>query len=120
LHHLYRAMAWLAEELPEKDRDGRTPFAPRCLKDVVAERLFVHWRDLLTRLDLVFMDTTRASPPGGMAMYALPTGVNHRTAAFAYRGGSPWDKRDSVSDRRARAASAGRPPDRHWSWQNDR
>ena len=30
-------------------------------------------------------------------MYALPTGLNHRTAAFAYRGGSPWDKRDSVS-----------------------
>jgi hypothetical protein len=39
----------------------------------------------------------QASPPGGMAIYALPTGVNHRTAAFAYRGGSPWDKRDSVS-----------------------
>jgi hypothetical protein len=37
------------------------------------------------------------SPPGGMAIYALPTGVNHRTAAFAYRGGSPWDKRDFVS-----------------------
>jgi glyoxylase-like metal-dependent hydrolase (beta-lactamase superfamily II) len=32
-----------------------------------------------------------------MALYALPTGVNPRTAAFAYRGGSPWDKRDSVS-----------------------
>ena len=58
LHHLYRAMAWLGEELPEKDQDGRTPFAPRCLKDVVEERLFVHRRDLLTRLDLVFMDTT--------------------------------------------------------------
>ncbi len=39
----------------------------------------------------------QASPPNGMAIYALPTGVNHRTAAFAYRGGSPWDKRDSVS-----------------------
>src|SRR6516225_8701266 len=39
----------------------------------------------------------QASPPDGMAIYALPTGVNHRTAAFAYRGGSPWDKRDSVS-----------------------
>jgi hypothetical protein len=31
-------MAWLGEELPEKDQDGRTPFAPRCLKDVVEER----------------------------------------------------------------------------------
>jgi len=39
----------------------------------------------------------QASPPNGMAIYALPTGLNHRTAAFAYRGGSPWDKRDSVS-----------------------
>ena len=46
------------EELPEKDQDGRTPFVPRCLKDVIEERLFAHRRDLLTRLDLVFMDTT--------------------------------------------------------------
>ena len=58
LHHLYRAMAWLGEELPETEQDGRTPFAPRCVKDVVEERLFVRRRDLLTRLDLVFMDTT--------------------------------------------------------------
>jgi len=33
-----------------------------------------------------------------MAIYSLATGVNHRTAAFAYRGGSPFDKRDSVSN----------------------
>ena len=58
LHHLYRAMAWLGEELPEKEQDGRTPFAPRCRKDVIEERLFAHRRDLFTRLDLVFMDTT--------------------------------------------------------------
>ena len=58
LHHLYRAMAWLGEELAAKDQDGRTPFAPRCRKDVVEERLFAHRRDLFTRLDLVFMDTT--------------------------------------------------------------
>jgi len=37
-----------------------------------------------------------ASPPLGMAIYALPTGVIHRTPAFAYRGGSPWEKWDSV------------------------
>src|SRR5579863_5303880 len=58
LHHLYRAMAWLGEELPAAEQDGRTPFAPRCLKDVVEERLFAHRRDLFTQLDLVFMDTT--------------------------------------------------------------
>jgi hypothetical protein len=32
-------MAWLGEELPEQEQDGRTPFAPRCAKDVVEERL---------------------------------------------------------------------------------
>jgi Transposase DDE domain len=58
LHHLYRAMAWLGEELPEQEQDGCTPFSPRCTKDVVEERLFAHRRDLLTRLELVFMDTT--------------------------------------------------------------
>src|ERR1700687_5526654 len=58
LHHLYRAMAWLGEELPAAEQDGRTPFAPRCLKDVVEERLFERRRDLFTKLDLVFMDTT--------------------------------------------------------------
>jgi Transposase DDE domain len=58
LHHLYRAMAWLGEELPAEEQDGRTPFAPRCLKDVVEERLFEKRRDLFSKLDLVFMDTT--------------------------------------------------------------
>ncbi len=58
LHHLYRAMGWLGEELPAAEQGGRTPFAPRCLKDVIEERLFAYRRDLFTRLDLVFMDTT--------------------------------------------------------------
>jgi hypothetical protein len=30
LHHLYRAMAWLGEELAEDQQYGATPFAPRC------------------------------------------------------------------------------------------
>jgi hypothetical protein len=58
LHHLYRAMAWLGEPLPDSEQDARTPFAPRCTKDLVEERLFTHRRDLFSRLDLVFMDTT--------------------------------------------------------------
>ena len=41
-----------------REQDGRTPFAPRCVNDLVEERLFAYRRDLLTRLDLVFMDTT--------------------------------------------------------------
>ena len=65
-------MAWLGEELPAREQDrlplradlgGRpwepgTPFAPRCTKDLVEERLFRHRRDLFSRLDLVFMDIT--------------------------------------------------------------
>ena len=58
LHHLYRAMAWLGEALPAEQQDDATPFAPRCTKDLIEERLFAHRRDLFSRLDLVFMDTT--------------------------------------------------------------
>jgi hypothetical protein len=56
LHHLYRAMAWLGEELD--DQRAATPFAPRCTKDLVEEALHGHRRDLFTDLDLVFFDTT--------------------------------------------------------------
>jgi hypothetical protein len=58
LHHLYRAMAWLGEELPEAQQKDRTPFAPRCIKDRIEEEVFAHRRDLFTDLQLVFFDTT--------------------------------------------------------------
>src|SRR5271165_3976672 len=58
LHHLYRTMAWLGEELPQDQQDAATPFAPRCVKDVLEEELFGRRRDLLSTLDVVFMDTT--------------------------------------------------------------
>jgi hypothetical protein len=58
LHHLYRAMAWLGEELPEDQQAGKTPFAPRCIKDRIEEELFAHRRDLFSGLQLVFFDTT--------------------------------------------------------------
>ena len=58
LHQLYRAMAWLGEALPDAEQEGATPFAPRCIKDLIEERLFQYRRDLFSRLDLVFMDTT--------------------------------------------------------------
>lgn len=35
-----------------------------------------------------------ATPPKEMAVVALITGVNHRTAAYGYRGGSFFDKRE--------------------------
>ena len=56
LHHLYRAMAFLGEEI--EDQRERTPFSPRCTKDVVEEAMFNERRDLFTGLDLVFFDTT--------------------------------------------------------------
>jgi transposase len=58
LHHLYRAMAWLGKELPEEDQKGATPFAPRCIKDVIEEGIFQRRRDLFGDLTLVFFDTT--------------------------------------------------------------
>ena len=58
LHHVYRAMAWLGERLPEDQQGGATPFAPRCTKDVFEEALFERRRDLFSHLDLVFFDTT--------------------------------------------------------------
>jgi Transposase DDE domain len=58
LHHLYRAMGWLGDELPRKEQADKTPFAPRCNKDLVEEALFARRRDLFTELRLVFFDTT--------------------------------------------------------------
>ncbi len=58
LHQLYRAMAWLGEPLGEVDQDGATPFAPRCIKDLIEEGLFHRRRDLFSELALVFYDTT--------------------------------------------------------------
>jgi hypothetical protein len=61
LHHFYRAMAWLGEELPEAEQAGATPFAPRCVKDLIEERMVAQRRDLFSELSVVFMDTTTLS-----------------------------------------------------------
>jgi len=50
LHHLYRAMAWLGEELPAAEQAHRTPFAPRTTKDQIEEALFARRRDLFSTL----------------------------------------------------------------------
>src|SRR3982751_3001237 len=64
LHHLYRAMAWLGEELPADQQGGATPFAPRAVKDLIEEELFARRRDLFSELSVVFMDTTSLSFTG--------------------------------------------------------
>jgi transposase len=58
LHHLYRAMAWLGEQLPTEQQQGSTKLVQRCTKDVIEEQLFARHRDLFTDLDVVFFDTT--------------------------------------------------------------
>src|SRR5215217_3082273 len=67
LHHLYRAMAWLGEELDaaEGGQAHATPFVPRCVKDQIEEALFARRRDLFSELSVVFMDTTSLSFEGG-------------------------------------------------------
>jgi transposase len=66
LHHLYRAMAWLGEELNAADggQAHATPFVPRCVKDLIEEALFARRRDLFSELSVVFMDTTSLSFEG--------------------------------------------------------
>jgi hypothetical protein len=58
LHQLYRAMAYLGEELAEEEQTGATPFSPRCVKDQVEEALYRRQQDLFSDLELVFFDTT--------------------------------------------------------------
>lgn len=58
LQHLYRAMAWLGEELDKPEQQDATPFSPRCIKDTIEEALFARRRDLFTGLSLAFFDTT--------------------------------------------------------------
>jgi len=78
LHHLYRAMAFLGEEVA--DQRHRTPFAPRCIKDVIEEDLFHARRDLFTSLDLVFFDTTTLyfEGEGGATIGARGHNKDHR------------------------------------------
>ena len=80
LHHLYRAMAWLGEELPEDQQFAATPFAPRCTKDLIEEGLFAFRRDLFTNLDLVFYDTTSIyfEGEGGEALGQYGHSKDHR------------------------------------------
>jgi len=56
-HHLYRATGFLWEHLPDHAQDGQTLTARR-IKDKIEEMLFAKNRSLLSKLDLVFFDTT--------------------------------------------------------------
>lgn len=55
LQHLYRAMGFLGEPLPNEEMVLRSP---RCVKDLIEESLFDRRRDLFSQVDLLFFDTT--------------------------------------------------------------
>ncbi len=78
LHHIYRAMAFLGEQLD--DQKDATPFAPRCIKDVIEEDMFFERRDLFTGVDLVFFDTTSIyfEGVGGQAIGKRGNSKDHR------------------------------------------
>ncbi|WP_026987648.1 IS1634 family transposase [Fodinicurvata fenggangensis] len=80
LHHFYRAMAWLGEELPADRQAQATPFAPRTVKDEVEEALFERRRDLFTDLSVVFLDTTSLAfhGAGGETLGARGHSKDHR------------------------------------------
>ena len=80
LHHFYRAMAWLGEELPADRQAHATPFAARTIKDEIEEALFARGRDLFTDLNVVFMDTTSLSftGAGGDTLGARGYSKDHR------------------------------------------
>src|SRR5262249_25534682 len=77
LHPFYRAMAWLGEEIAPAGTDA---LAPRCIKDLIEERLFERRRDLFSDLSLVFMDTTSLSfyGAGGESLGAYGHSKDHR------------------------------------------
>ena len=79
LHHCYRAMAFIGEVLT--DQADATPFAPRCMKDLVEERLFGQHRQLFTGLDLVFFDTTSIyfEREGGTTLDQFGHSKDHRS-----------------------------------------
>jgi len=55
LHHLYRAMAWLGEELADQQGSG---LVPRTNKDLIEEQLFTKRRSLFNDVGLAIFDTT--------------------------------------------------------------
>jgi hypothetical protein len=95
LHHLYRAMAWLGEELPQDQQAGKTPFVPRCTKDRIEEEVFAHRRDLFTDLQLVFFDTTSIyfEGEGGQDIGQRGFSKDHRPDLYQMIVGAVLDSR---------------------------
>jgi transposase len=81
LHHYYRAMAWLGEELADEYQRDAVPFSPRCTKDRIEEGLFFRRRDLFSSLEVVFFDTTSIyfEGEGGQTLGEYGYSKDHRS-----------------------------------------
>jgi len=77
LHQLYRAMAWLGEELDDQSGATRTP---RRTKDLIEEALFARRRSLFSNLSVVLFDTTSLmfTGAGGENLGQLGVSKDHR------------------------------------------
>jgi len=93
LQHLYRAMAWLGEELPQAQQQGSTKLVPRCTKDLFEEQLFAQRRDLFTELEVVFFDTTSIyfEGQGGDALGQYGHSKDHRPDEYQMVVGAVLD-----------------------------
>ncbi len=93
LHHLYRAMTFLGEVLPDAPTAGR--FGPRRNKDLIEEKLFDKNRDLFSNLDLVFFDTTSIyfQGQGGVHFGHRGFSKDHRPDLFQMIVGAVLDDR---------------------------
>lgn len=110
LQHFYRAMAWLGEEIAPTPAGA---LAPRCIKDLIEERLFERRRDLFTDLSVVFMDTTSLSFEGeggeslGECGYSKDFRPDLRQMIFGLvMDGAGWPVRDVARQYRARDGAA--------------
>jgi transposase len=93
LHHLYRAMTFLGEVLPDAPTTGS--FGPRRNKDLIEEKLFDKNRDLFSNLDLVFFDTTSIyfQGQGGVHFGHRGFSKDHRPDLFQMIVGAVLDDR---------------------------
>jgi hypothetical protein len=60
LHHLYRAMGWLGQTLPEDRQQGSSKLVLRCTKDLIEEHLFARRRDQKSNVSLMPADLHKA------------------------------------------------------------
>jgi hypothetical protein len=93
LQHLYRAMAWLGEQLPADQQGGFSKLVPRCTKDLIEEQLFARRRDLFTNLEIVFFDTTSLyfEGEGGASLGQYGHSKDHRPDEYQMVVGAVLD-----------------------------